>query len=460
MTRKYFGTDGIRGQANRQPMDVVTALKLGMAAGAHFTRGDHRHRVVIGKDTRLSGYMVEPALTSGFVSMGMDVVLVGPMPTPAVSFITRSLRADLGVMISASHNPFQDNGIKLFCPEGMKLSDEVERKLEQLMDSDMSKLLAPPDKLGRAMRLDDAPGRYIEYVKNTFPKSLRLEGLKIALDCANGAAYKLAPTVLWELGAEIIPLSVKPDGFNINSNCGSTVPELIQDTVKQTNADIGIALDGDADRVIICDENSELIDGDQIMAAIATNWQAKGLLKGGGIVATVMSNLGLERYLESQGLKLERTQVGDRYVTEKMRESGYNLGGENSGHIIFNDYTTTGDGLVAALQVLAAIVEQNKPASKVLHVFKPYPQKLVNIRYDKSAADPLKNQEVKQIISDTESELGDKGRILIRKSGTEPLIRVMAESDNEQTTNEATEKIASKIREIIGDTNAELKDAG
>jgi len=445
MTRNFFGTDGIRGTANVSPMDATTALKVGMAAGKYFTRGQHRHRVVIGKDTRLSGYMVETALTSGFVSMGMDVILVGPMPTPAISMITRSLRADLGVMISASHNKYEDNGIKLFDQKGLKLSDKVESELEKLMNSDLTSSLAKSSKLGRAKRLDDAAGRYVEYVKQTFPKNKRLDGLKIVVDCANGAGYQLAPTILWELGAEVIAISVAPNGFNINDNCGSTHPEKMCKKVREEKADIGIALDGDADRVVICDEKGNIIDGDQLIGAIATYWKERGTLKGDGVVTTVMSNLGLEKYLEKIGLKLERTKVGDRYVTEKMVADGYNLGGEQSGHIVFNDYTTTGDGLVAALQALAIMVEKNQPASKVLKVFKPLPQVLKNVEYNNKKKDPLERDSVKEAIRAGEDALGKSGRVFIRKSGTEPLIRVMTESSDSKLA----EKVATSITKAI-----------
>lgn len=445
MARKFFGTDGIRGQSNKTPMDAETALRVGMAAGAYFTRGNHRHRVVIGKDTRLSGYMIEPALTSGFVSMGMDVILVGPMPTPAVSMITRSLRADLGVMISASHNLFEDNGIKFFTPNGLKLSDEVEEELEKLVEGDMTKYLAHPEKLGRAKRLEDAAGRYVEYVKHTFPKRKRLDGLKIVVDCANGAAYKLAPTILWELGAEVIAIGVEPNGFNINSKCGSTHPELMRKRVLKEKAHIGIALDGDADRVIICDEKGQIINGDQIIAAIAGYWKDTGILQGNGVVTTVMSNLALEHYLKTIGLRLKRTKVGDRYVSQHMNTEGYNLGGEPSGHIIFNDYTTTGDGLVAALQVLAILIEKKKPASEVLHLFDEYPQIMRNVKYDDSKPDLLKSKSVKDAIKKGEKSLGKKGRLVIRKSGTEPLIRVMTECNDRSLT----EKVANSIVDAL-----------
>lgn len=448
MTRKLFGTDGIRGKSNTAPMDAATVLKIGMAAGAYFTKGAHRHRVVIGKDTRLSGYMVEQALTSGFLSVGMDVFLVGPMPTPGISMLTRSLRADLGVMISASHNKFEDNGIKLFAPNGLKLSDDVEIEIEKIMGGNMNKFLASPAKLGRAKRIDDAAGRYVEYVKHTFPKRTRLDGLKIVLDCANGAAYKLAPAILWELGAEVITIGDEPNGFNINDNCGSTHPEIMCKKVREHKADIGIALDGDADRVAICDEKGELVDGDHIIGAIASFWKEKGSLQGSGVVTTVMSNMGLEKYLGSLGLFMERTKVGDRYVIEKMRSGGYNLGGEPSGHIVFNDYTTTGDGLVAALQVLAMLVEKKKKASAGLRNFKLYPQVMVNVKISGKKSDPLEKKEIKELIKKAEKELGKTGRLLIRKSGTEPLIRVMAEGENASKI----QKIADSIAKVIKNT--------
>ena len=427
--RIYFGTDGIRGKANTIPMTTDIALKLGQAAGQVFLRGEHRHRVIIAKDTRLSGYMIEPALTAGFVSVGMDVVLVGPMPTPAVAMLTRSLRADLGVMISASHNPYYDNGIKLFDPDGMKLSDETESTIEALMQNG-NVLLASPDKLGRARRLDDAKGRYIEFVKNTFPKQLRLDGLKIVIDCSNGAAYQIAPSVLFELGAEIIPLGVNPDGFNINRDCGSTHPESLCEAVISHNADVGIALDGDADRLIMCNEKGEITDGDQLMAMIAKYWHQKGLMAGKTVVATDMSNLAFERYLETIGLKLHRAKIGDRYVAEAMRETGSNIGGEQSGHIIMSDYSTTGDGIVASLQALAVMLEEGKKFSEVSNLFTPMPQILHNIRYN-LGENPLEKDAVKQAIAKAEKQLGKNGRILVRKSGTEPLIRIMVEGKNE-----------------------------
>ncbi|MCB2101404.1 MAG: phosphoglucosamine mutase [Rhodobacterales bacterium] len=445
MTRKYFGTDGIRGTANRHPMTAEVALRVGMAAGMQFTRGQHRHRVVIGKDTRLSGYMLEPALTSGFVAVGMDPIIVGPMPTPAVAMLTRSLRADLGVMISASHNAYQDNGIKLFGPDGFKLSDEVELEIESRMEGDVSEGYAESDKLGRALRLEDSEGRYIEHVKQTFPKGLRLDGLKIVIDCANGAAYKVAPAVLWELGAEVIPIGVSPNGFNINKDVGSTSTEAMRAKVVMEGADLGIALDGDADRVLIADENGALLDGDQLMATIATAWSQRGRLNGGGLVSTVMSNLGLEIYLKSIGLELVRTQVGDRYVVEHMREHGYNVGGEQSGHLILGDHTTTGDGLVAALQVLAVIQQAGRSASKVCRVFEPLPQVLKNVRFGAGA--PLEDESVQAAIADGEARLNDAGRVLIRKSGTEPVIRVMAEGEDEKLVGAVVDDICESIRQ-------------
>jgi phosphoglucosamine mutase len=427
--RRLFGTDGIRGTANTDPMTAEIALRLGQAAGVLFTRGTHRHRVIIGKDTRLSGYMLEPALTAGFIGAGMDVTLVGPLPTPAIAMLTRSLRADLGVMISASHNPFEDNGIKLFGPDGFKLSDETEDAIEGLMASDLSTGLAPSRALGRAARLTDAAGRYIESAKATFPRGLRLDGLKIVVDCANGAAYRVAPTVLWELGATVIPVGVTPDGFNINRGCGSTMPEYLCAQVVEHGAHLGLALDGDADRLLLSDERGELVDGDQILALIARAWHASGKLSGGGLVATVMSNLGLERFIESQGLALLRTRVGDRYVVERMRATGMNLGGEQSGHVILADHATTGDGLLAALQILSVLVEADRPASEVCQVFTPLPQRLQNVRF--VGGTPLGEPHVKAAIAEAEALLGNSGRLLIRMSGTEPVIRVMAEAEDE-----------------------------
>jgi phosphoglucosamine mutase len=441
--RRLFGTDGIRGTANADPMTAEIALRLGQAAGLRFVRGNHRHKVVIGKDTRLSGYMIEPALVAGFIGAGMDVTLIGPLPTPAIAMLTRSLRADLGVMISASHNPYQDNGIKLFGPDGFKLSDAVEAEIEALMADDLTRRLASPERLGRAARLDDAAGRYIEGAKGTFPRGLRLDGLKIVVDCANGAAYRVAPTVLWELGANVIPIGVAPDGFNINRGCGSTVPERFCQTVLDNGADIGIALDGDADRLLLSDEQGRLIDGDQILAVMARSWHRANRLRGGGIVATVMSNLGLERYLDSQGLALQRTKVGDRYVAEQMRASGINLGGEQSGHMILSDFATTGDGLVAALQVLAVIVEEQRPASEICRAFTPLPQRLQNVRF--AGPSPLRHAVVAAAISDAEARLAASGRLLIRESGTEPVVRVMAEGEDEALVAEIVAALCDTI---------------
>ena len=444
--RRLFGTDGIRGTANTDPMTAATALRLGQAAGLLFTRGAHRHRVVIGKDTRLSGYLIEPALVAGFIGAGMDVRLVGPLPTPAIAMLTRSLRADLGVMISASHNPFEDNGIKLFGPDGFKLSDATEAEIEALMGSDLSASLAPPARLGRAMRLDDAAGRYMEAVKNSFPRGLRLDGLKIVVDCAHGAAYRVAPTVLWELGADVIPLGVAPDGFNINLDCGSTVPAFMCGEVRRHGADLGLALDGDADRLIVSDEKGAIVDGDQILGLIAQSWGESGRLTGGGVVATVMSNLGLERYLGGRGLTLHRTQVGDRYVVEKMRADRLNVGGEQSGHMILSDYGTTGDGLVAALQVLAVLVERGGPASAVTRVFQPLPQRLKSVRF--AGPSPLQAPSVRAAIAEAEAALASSGRLLIRASGTEPVVRVMAEAEDADLVDRLVEQLCERIAEV------------
>ncbi|TFU06035.1 phosphoglucosamine mutase [Polymorphobacter arshaanensis] len=443
MTRKYFGTDGIRGLTNTPPMTAEVAMKVGQAAGQKFLRGSHKHRVVIGKDTRLSGYMMESALTAGFTSVGMDVVQVGPMPTPAVAMLTRSMRADLGVMISASHNPFHDNGIKLFGPDGYKLSDDDEREIEALLGTDIA--LAAPAAIGRARRIDDAQGRYIHFAKSTFPEALRLDGLKVVLDCAHGAAYKVAPEALWELGAEVIAIGVSPDGFNINDQIGSTHPAALQAKVVETGAAIGIALDGDADRLIVVDEKGKIIDGDQLMALITQRWQQDGRLRGGGLVATVMSNLGLERFLKGIGLELFRAQVGDRYVLEMMRARGLNVGGEQSGHIILSDYATTGDGLVAALQVLSVLVATGKPASEVLHLFDTLPQLLKNVRFAGGA--PLEAASVKAAIAAGEARLNGTGRLLIRKSGTEPLIRVMAEGEDIGVVTEVVDEICAAVQD-------------
>ncbi|WP_269585614.1 phosphoglucosamine mutase [Roseibium sp. Sym1] len=443
MMRKYFGTDGIRGQANRFPMTAELALKVGMAAGLVFKNGGHRHRVVIGKDTRLSGYMLETALVAGFTSVGMDVFLLGPMPTPSVAMLTRSLRTDLGVMISASHNPFQDNGIKFFGPDGFKLSDEIEKTIEGLVESDLTSRLAGARELGRARRIDGAQQRYIEFAKRTLPREMNLEGLRVVVDCANGAAYKVAPEALWELGADVISMGVTPDGFNINQDCGSTSTDALSRKVHEVRADIGIALDGDADRVIIVDENGAVVDGDQLMAVVAQSWQASNRLSAQGIVATVMSNLGLERYLQQLGLGLARTKVGDRYVVEHMRANGYNVGGEQSGHIVLSDFTTTGDGLIAALQVLACVKDQDRPVSEVCRRFEPVPQILKNVRYKGGA--PLEQDKVKSAIEDGEARLGKSGRLVIRASGTEPLIRVMAEGDDADLVKQVVNDIAGVV---------------
>ncbi len=447
MTRKLFGTDGVRGTANVEPMTAETAMRLGMAAGRHFTRGDHRHTVVIGKDTRLSGYMLEPALTAGFISVGMDVTLLGPLPTPAVATLTRSLRADLGVMISASHNPFEDNGIKLFGPDGYKLSDEVEAEIEARMANGLAHDLVPSAQLGRARRLDDAIGRTIEFSKGAFPRGLRLDGLRIVVDCAHGAAYKVAPAVLWELGADVIPIGVSPDGFNINKNCGSLFTQAMRSEVINRDAHLGIALDGDADRVVMCDEKGALIDGDQMLALIARSWAGSGRLQGKGVVATVMSNLGLERYLSAIGLDLARTAVGDRYVLERMRADGYNLGGEQSGHVILGDYATTGDGTLAALQALAVLVESGLPASKALRPFEPMPQTLKNVRLPAGTDSKgvLDSGPIKAAIAAAEAELNGSGRLLIRKSGTEPLIRVMAEGEDAALIGRVVDQLVAVI---------------
>ena len=444
MPRTLFGTDGVRGRANSEPMTAEIAMRIGMAAGQVFHRGAHRNRAVIGKDTRLSGYMIEQALTAGFLSVGVDVLLLGPVPTPAVGFLTRSMRADVGVMISASHNPYEDNGIKLFGPDGFKLSDAVESQIGALVASPREmKLAASPD-IGRARRIDDADGRYIEAVKGSVAKAVDLSGLKIVVDCANGAAYKVAPTVLWELGADVVPVGVTPDGFNINGNCGSTHPGVLQEQVVTHHAHIGIALDGDADRVVLVCERGQVIDGDQLMATISDHWMRDGRLRGSGVVATVMSNLGLERYLGARKLGLVRTQVGDRYVLERMRSDGFNLGGEQSGHIIMTDYATTGDGLMAALQALAAMIRSGRPASETFRAFEPVPQLLKNVRVA-NANDALGADVVARAIADAEAKLGKNGRILVRKSGTEPLIRVMAEGDDSDLVRAVVDQIIEAI---------------
>jgi phosphoglucosamine mutase len=442
MTRKYFGTDGIRGRAN----GVITpdlAMRVGQATGIAFRRGEHRHRVVIGKDTRLSGYMIETALIAGFTSVGMDVLQLGPMPTPAVAMLTRSMRADLGVMISASHNPYEDNGIKLFGPDGYKLNDEVEAEITRLIDSDLGKQLSSSAMLGRAKRIESAHARYIEFAKRTLPRNLGLDGLRIVLDCANGAAYKVAPEALWELGAEVITIGDEPDGFNINKDVGSTKPAALSQKVRELRADLGIALDGDADRVLIVDEHGQIVDGDQLMGVIARSWQEDGRLSAPGIVSTVMSNLGLERYLAGLGLSMARTAVGDRYVLEHMRANGFNLGGEQSGHIILSDYGTTGDGLVAALQLLAVVKRQEKPVSEVCHCFEPLPQILKNVRYKQGR--PLEEKPVVSAIKAAEQLLGESGRLVIRPSGTEPVIRVMAEGDDRDLVMRAVDEVVEAV---------------
>ncbi len=446
MSRRYFGTDGIRGLANRHPMTSEVALKVGMAAGKIFQNGNHSHphRVVIGKDTRLSGYMLEAALMSGFTSVGMEVFLLGPVPTPAVAMLTRSLRADLGVMISASHNQFDDNGIKLFDAGGYKLSDAKELDIEKLINTDSAQLLTSPDSIGRATRVESAQERYIEFAKRTLPRDLRLDGLRIVIDCANGAGYKVAPAALWELGAEVIQIGVNPDGRNINEDCGSTQPEALVAKVREMRADIGIALDGDADRVLIVDELGNIVDGDQLIAVIADSWHQREKLTAGGIVSTVMSNLGLERYLKDKGLTMVRTPVGDRYVVEHMLKHGFNVGGEQSGHIILSDFITTGDGLVSALQILAVVVTEGKPVSEVCRRFTPLPQILKNVRY--SQGKPLDDKKVRDAIKGAKSQLGDAGRLVIRPSGTEPVIRVMAEGDDEGMVANVVNDVCEAVR--------------
>ncbi|MEP3439016.1 MAG: phosphoglucosamine mutase [Hoeflea sp.] len=449
MSRRYFGTDGIRGQANKAPMTPDLAMRVGIAVGNLFRHGDHRHRVVIGKDTRLSGYMIENALVAGFTAAGVDVFLLGPIPTPAVAMLTRSLRADIGVMISASHNPYQDNGIKLFGPDGFKLSDELEHRIEELMDEDIHLQLARPDAIGRAKRIDGVHDRYIEFAKRTLPKDITLSGMRVVVDCANGAGYKVAPAALWELGADVIAIGEEPNGTNINLNCGSTHPVALSRKVHEVRADIGIALDGDADRVLIVDETGAVIDGDQLMALIAESWAAENVLRGNGIVATVMSNLGLERFLNGIDLSLARTKVGDRYVVEHMRKNGFNVGGEQSGHIVLTDFATTGDGLVAALQVMACVQRMGRPVSEVCRRFEPVPQVLKNVRH--SGGHPLNDQLVKTAIAEAEAALGNSARLVIRPSGTEPLIRVMAEGDDRNQIETVVDQL---INVISGARNA------
>lgn len=447
MSRKYFGTDGVRGKANSGAMTADMVLRIGMAAGNLYQRGSHRNRVVIGKDTRLSGYMIEQALTAGLLAAGMDVFLLGPVPTPAVAMLTRSMRADLGVMISASHNPFFDNGIKIFGPDGYKLSDAQEQEIERLLDLPAGEIpVAAPEQIGRAKRIEDAGARYIEFAKRTFPRDANLEGLRIVIDTAHGASYKTAPTALWELGAEIIQLGNEPNGSNINDKCGSTAPKAMCDKVRETRADIGIALDGDADRVIICDERGEVIDGDQLMALVTTAMHKRGQLQGGGLVATVMSNLGLERYLAGQGLSLVRTKVGDRYVVEHMRAHGFNVGGEQSGHIVLSDFSTTGDGLLAALQVLSEVQLANRPVSEVCKLFQPVPQLLKNVKF--RSGKPLEDAKVKAVIADATERLGGSGRLVIRPSGTEALIRVMAEGDDAKLVSTVVDDICDVIAKV------------
>ncbi len=446
MSKRYFGTDGIRGRANTFPVTADVAMKVGMAAGTAFKRGGHRHRVVLGKDTRLSGYMIENAMVAGFCAAGMDVFLLGPVPTPAVAMLARSLRADIGVMISASHNAYHDNGIKLFGPDGYKLSDEIEDRIEALVAGEGEIKFADSDGLGRAKRIDGVHDRYIEFAKRTLPRSMTLAGLRVVVDCANGAAYKVAPAALWELGAEVVAINDEPNGFNINEECGSTHPAGLSKKVHEVRADIGIALDGDADRVVIVDEKGRVVDGDQIMALIGQTWNEAGRLAGGGVVATVMSNLGLERFFGDMKLSLQRTKVGDRYVVEHMRAHGFNVGGEQSGHIVLSDFSTTGDGLLSALQVLACIKRQDKPASEVLAKFEPVPQLLKNVRF--AGGKPLEQPRVKAAIEDARSRLGAKGRLVIRPSGTEPLIRVMAEGDDQSLVEKVVDDVIGVIAEV------------
>ncbi|MBL6785150.1 MAG: phosphoglucosamine mutase [Rickettsiales bacterium] len=445
MTKKYFGTDGIRGSANEGKITADKILKVGQAVGVKFQRGEHTHRVIISKDTRLSGYMIENALTAGLISVGMDVIILGPMPTPAVAMLTKSMRADLGVMISASHNPYHDNGLKFFGPDGYKLSDSIENDIESLMEEDLSQYLAESDKIGKATRIDDASGRYIEFVKNTFPRELSLEGLKVVIDCANGAAYKIGPTILWELGAEVVAMGVTPNGFNINDNCGATAPLRLAKAVTKNKADIGIALDGDADRLIVCDDKGNIIDGDQIIALISENWHENNKLKGGGVVTTKMSNLALEQYLKNIDLTLARTNVGDRYVTEYMREKGFNIGGEQSGHIILSDYSTTGDGLVAALQVLACIQEKRLKSSQISNLYNPMPQILRNVKCEANI--DLSQPAIVEAIENAEQQLAENGRVLVRKSGTEPIVRVMIEGLKTSEITKLADSIVAAIEQ-------------
>jgi phosphoglucosamine mutase len=441
--RKYFGTDGIRGRANSFPITPELALKVGMAAGLVFQRGDHRHRVVIGKDTRLSSYMIENALSAGFLSVGMDVLLTGPIPTPGIAMLTRSMRCDLGVMISASHNQFDDNGIKLFGPDGFKLTDAVESGIEALIEADLGDRLAAPPSLGRAKRIDGVQDRYIEFAKRTLARDLSLDGLKVVIDCANGAGYNVAPAALWELGAEVVAIGVEPNGFNINAKVGSTAPAALIAKVLETGADIGIALDGDADRVVVVDEKGKLVNGDQLMAAIAESWARDGRLARAGVAVTVMSNLGLERFLAGLGLTVVRTAVGDRYVSEAMAEHGFNLGGEQSGHIIMTDFTTTGDGLVAALQLLAVVKTLGRPVSEVCHRFTPVPQILKSVRTN--GGRPLDDRNVRDMIVAANQRLATSGRLVVRASGTEPVIRVMAEGDDPAVISTIVEDLVAAL---------------
>lgn len=443
--KQYFGTDGIRGRANQPPMTPEVALKLGRAIGSFVRQGERRHMVVIGKDTRLSGYMIEHAMVGGLTAAGMDVRLIGPCPTPAIGMLTRSMRADLGIMITASHNPYTDNGIKLFGPDGFKLADDSELEIERLIEQDPDASSVDGEKIGKLDHYKDAYGRYIEGAKASFPRELSLAGIKVVVDCANGGGYKTAPIALWELGADVHPIGVSPNGTNINRECGSTAPEAMVSAVRELGADIGIALDGDADRAILCDEKGHLIDGDQIIARIGKDQYDTGQLRGDGVVTTVMSNFGLERYLTSENLKLIRTQVGDRHVVEAMRSGGYNVGGEQSGHVVLLDHATTGDGLIAALQVLASCVRAQKPASEICHLFEPAPQVLINVRYQ--GASPLELESVQKAQADAEARLGNQGRLVLRKSGTEPLIRVMTQGDDEQLVTSVAEDLAEAIRQ-------------
>ena len=439
MKKKYFGTDGIRARSNSEKLNGLTLMKLGMALGQYFKTGDHRHRVVIGKDTRLSGYMIEQAVTSGLLSMGMDVFLFGPIPTPAVAMLTKSMRADLGIMITASHNKFEDNGLKIFDKDGNKLSDETELKIEELMNSSLEKSLINSESIGRAKRLEDANARYVEFLKNTFPKSQRLDGLKIVMDCANGASYISAPLILWELGAEVIEIGNSPDGFNINENCGSTDTRLLSERVIEEKADIGIALDGDGDRIIISDENGHIVDGDQILGLLSLDLKNRGQLLQNKVVGTSMTNKGLEKKFNDHGIELVRTDVGDRYVKERMIQENINIGGEQSGHIIMRDFTNTGDGMVVALQILSVLKSNKKNVSDLMKFFEPVPQKLINVKVD--SRDILENEKTNNFFSQIEEKVADQGRIIVRMSGTEPLLRVMVECETEKRLNEISDQV-------------------